>query len=73
MDRPLWSTLDALFRDVHLNFGPAPGRVPTMRVECTLPDGRWVASYFEFDTTIGEMVAEMSQQVQAATEVSDAS
>lgn len=72
MLQPPWSDLDALFWGVHLNFGYAPGTVPTMRVECTLDDGRWVASYFEFHVTIDEMVTEMRALVQAATEVPDA-
>lgn len=72
MLQPPWSALDALFWGAHLNFGYAPGRVPTMRVECTLKDGRWVEGYFEFDVTIEEMVTEMSALVAAATGLPDA-
>jgi hypothetical protein len=72
VERLLWSALDSLFRGAHLNFGFAPGKVPTIRVEVTLPDGRWVASYFAFDTTVGEVVTEMSTLVEGATEEPDA-
>ncbi|MFD4420251.1 hypothetical protein ACFWN7_01955 [Agromyces sp. NPDC058484] len=68
----LWSDLDALFRNARLNFGYAPGNVPTIRVECELADGRRIASYFSFETTVGEMVGEMGALVQASTEVPDA-
>lgn len=72
MDQPLlWGDLDAVFRGARLNFGYAPGRVPTIRVECELADGGRVASYFSFEATVAAVVTEMSALVHAATEVPD--